>query len=121
LPSLPFESVLSPAGEGRYTSVICSKKLQLVRLVFRDFSSIVSQSRFLRQASGIWKGGLVRDLEDFEFLHCELPRPREKSSPELTVAVRVRATTVGSEIVNDAGVCVAVIKSTNVTTVNSAG
>jgi hypothetical protein len=41
---------------------------------FATCFQISRESRFPPQASRIWKGGLVCDLEDFDFLHCEIPR-----------------------------------------------
>jgi hypothetical protein len=55
----------------------------------------------LRQASRIWKGGLVCDLEDFDFLHCEKPRTREKRRTVNASVVRVRV----AKVTPTAGVC----------------
>jgi hypothetical protein len=61
--------------------------------------------------SRIWKGGLVCDLEDFDFLHCEIVRTRENSHAVQVGVVRVRVVKRTVTV----GVCVAVIGNTNVT------
>jgi hypothetical protein len=67
--------------------------------------TIFVESRFPRQASRIWKGGLVCDLEDFDFLHCE---PSGHAGVDRVSVAKVTAT---------AGVCVAVIGNTKATKV----
>jgi hypothetical protein len=66
-------------------------------------------SRFPRQASRIWKGFLVCDLEGFGFPHCEIERTRENSFPVQAGGVRVSE----AEATATADVCVAVIEITN--------
>jgi hypothetical protein len=51
---------------------------------------ILSKSGFPGEANKIWNGRLVRDLEDFDFLHGEIPRTREKSFPVQSGVVPVR-------------------------------
>jgi hypothetical protein len=47
--------------------------------------------RFSRQASRIWKGRLLCDLEDFVFLQCEIARTRQNSASVQTGVVRKNA------------------------------
>jgi hypothetical protein len=63
-------------------------------------------------ANTIWrKGDLVRDFENFNFLHLKIPRTREKRFPAQSGVVGVSLAKVISETV---GVCVAVIGNNNV-------
>jgi hypothetical protein len=62
----------------------------------------------------IWrKRGLVRDFENFNFLHLEIRRTREKRFPVESGVVGVTAAKLSPTV----GVCAAVIVNTNVTKV----
>jgi hypothetical protein len=52
----------------------------------------------------MWKGCLVHDLEDFDFLHSEPLRIREKSCPGQAGVVRVREAKISGTV----GISVAV-------------
>jgi hypothetical protein len=58
---------------------------------FATFFPISLEARFPPQSSRIWKGGLVCDLEDFDFVHCEIARTRENSFPIQAGVGRVNA------------------------------
>jgi hypothetical protein len=75
-------------------------------IIFR----ISRESRFPRQASRIWKGDFVCDLEAFDFLRCERLQTRENSSPIHARVVRVR----DAKATETDSVCVAVIGYSNI-------
>jgi hypothetical protein len=78
--------------------------------------AISRESQFPPQASRIWKGGLVCDLEDFNFLGFEIQRTRENSFRFQIGVVRGREVKViATTIATTASLGVAVIRKTPIT------
>jgi hypothetical protein len=73
--------------------------------------SISEAIREHRASTMGWKRGLVCDFENFNFLHLEIRRTREKHSPVQSGVVRVNGAKAESPTVR---VCIAVIANTNV-------